>query len=79
MINGTIHPAAVAKAHQVIGSLCLESYHEANIKPDGTTYKKHRPYSVPVEAEEIIRCLNEDDPTSLSRIFIRRAHGIPGV
>ena len=35
----------------VISTLCLDSYLNFNKKKDGTFYKKHRQYTVPVDAE----------------------------
>ena len=71
-MNGTIPMPAVRKAHRIIGVLCMVSYLKANTRKDGGRYKKHRPYSVPVEAEDIIDCLNRDDEHTLKAIFMER-------
>ncbi len=69
---GTIPMPAVRKAHRIIGVLCMASYVQANTRKDGGRYKKHRPYSVPEEAEELIDCLNRDDEHTLKSIFMER-------
>ncbi len=35
----------------IISNYAMQSYLQVNRKKDGTYYKKHRPYTLPVEAE----------------------------
>jgi len=49
------------KALEIIGILCRESYRQANTKPDGTLYKKHRPYAVPELARALMDALALED------------------
>ncbi len=69
------------KAHKIIGDLCMESYLQANPKAMKfhdkygafTPVKRHNPYSVPLLAEQLINCLNQDDEETAKAIFIRLA------
>lgn len=61
------------KANRIIGELCLSSYLQANTRPDGTRYRKHRPYRVPDDAEMLIRCLAESDEATAKAYFVQRA------
>ncbi len=69
---GNIPKLAASKAHRIIGVLCMASYVKANTRKNGRRYKKHRPYSVPEEAQDIIDCLNRDDEPTLKAIFMER-------
>ena len=58
------------RVKQVVSSLCRESYLQSNTKKDGKLYKKHRPYSVPDLAIELIDCLNRDDEKTAKSIML---------
>lgn len=45
------------KANRIISSLCYESWKQTNFSPSGKQYKKHRPYSVPDLARDLVDCL----------------------
>lgn len=49
------------KAHAVIARLCHASWLQANTSPAGKRYIKHRPYSVPSAAAELVECLGMHD------------------
>ena len=49
------------KAQRLIGEACMAAYLKANTKPDGTRYKKHRPYSVPEHAQALVDALGAND------------------
>jgi hypothetical protein len=49
------------KARKVMDALCFDSWRVANTKKDGTRYKKHRPYAIPAEVEELIDALKLSD------------------
>ena len=57
------------KVHKVISELCLESYRQANYKK-GKKYKKHKQYSVPDEALDLIECLDTDDEERAKSIML---------
>ena len=65
-----IHPGAYRKAQRIIGVLCMVSYLAVNTKAGGGLYKKHRPYSVPQEARDILDCLNTDDAEGLCILLL---------
>lgn len=54
------------KAHRLIALLCRASYKQANARPR----KKHRPYSVPETAQELIACLDTRDEKRAKAIFL---------
>jgi hypothetical protein len=58
------------KAHQRIATLSYQSWRQANTLKNGARAKYHRPYSIPAEAEELIRCLNENDEHAAKAIFV---------
>lgn len=58
------------KAQRLIAAMCHMSYTKANTRPDGTHYRRHRPYSVPVLAEELLACLNTNDEARAKAIFL---------
>ena len=49
------------KIQDVIGKLCYASYKQANYNKQGIKYKKHRPYSIPEEAQVLVKCLGMHD------------------
>ena len=49
------------KVKDVIGKLCCVSYRQANFNKQGKKYKKHRPYSIPEEAQVLVKCLGMHD------------------
>lgn len=61
------------KANRVIRKMCRESWRRANTKADGTTYKRHRPYAVPHDAEMLVNALAKDDEVLAKAIFVRQA------
>ena len=58
------------KAHKRIASLSHEAYLKTNTLKNGTLARKHRPYTIPAEAEELIRCLNENDEHAAKALFV---------
>ena len=58
------------KAHRIIGILCYESFIKANTRKHGGLYKKHKPYSVPDIANELVVCLANDDEKTAKTIFM---------
>ena len=65
MTNGAIEKARI-DLNKIISKYCYDSYKQANIKKDGTKYKKHRQYSVPEEAEKalsLLRLLSKNEIT----------------
>lgn len=64
-----------SKANRIIASMCMQSYREANTLPNGQMRKRHIPYSVPMDAELLIRCLKTGDEETAKAIFHRHAFG----
>lgn len=58
------------KAHRIIQNLCRESYNQSNTSASGKKYKKHRPYSVPELAEDLIECLANQDEERAKALFL---------
>ena len=58
------------KANNIIDALCMESYLQANTRKDGKPYKKHRGYSVPLLAEQLVECLDTDDEIRAKTLFL---------
>jgi hypothetical protein len=58
------------KAHRVIYALCQQSYLQANLLPNGTLRKRHVPYSVPDEAEQLVKCLQNNDEETAKSLFL---------
>ena len=59
-----------AKAHRLIYSLSKASFLAVNTKPDGTLYAKHRPYSVPADAEFLCKCLADNNEQGAKDFFL---------
>lgn len=57
------------KAHRLIADMCRTSYLQTNRKPNGRLYKRHRPYSVPLHAQELVECLRREDEVGAKQIF----------
>jgi len=49
------------KAERIVENLCRESWKQANFKTNGQQYRRHRPYSVPKLAEDLVNCLGMHD------------------
>ena len=49
------------KVERVIGKLSFAAWAHANHDRSGKRYKKHRPYSLPEEAAELVSCLGDRD------------------
>ena len=58
-----------SKAHSIISELCLAEYRKAN--PKGQ--KRHKPYTVPSVARELVDCLGRGDEATAKAIFHRLA------
>lgn len=56
--------------------LSRESWYKMNHDKHGKRYKRHRPYTIPADAEELVDCLGEDDEQRAKAIFQRHAYGI---
>lgn len=65
-------PAWMAKAHRVINDLCRQSWYQANHDAQGRRYKRHRPYAIPYEAEQLVKCLENQDEEGAKAIFLSR-------
>ena len=55
------------KAHKRIAGLSLQSFEQVNRKRDGSYYKRRRPYSIPEEAQELIRLLGSHNEQEAER------------
>ena len=62
------------KTHRVIQRLSVKSYNQSNIKKNGKRYKKHRPYSIPEDAQELIECLATNNEEQAKYIFLTRKY-----
>lgn len=69
MANAISYSWWKCKAHEIIAELCTASYRQANFLPNGNKRKKHVPYSVPALAQELVKCLNENDEVSAKSWF----------
>jgi hypothetical protein len=49
------------KVEKVIGRMAQAAWHQANHDKTGKKYKKHRPYRLPEEAEELVKILGMHD------------------
>ena len=58
------------KAHREIAKAATQAYNEANTKKDGRPYKKRRPYTLPVWADDLVDCLGKDDEERAKAIFV---------
>jgi len=52
------------KASREIARMCFESWKFVNFNKQGKQYKRHRPYSVPELARELVDCLGNWDQTA---------------
>ena len=59
----------VKKANALVYALCQKSYMQANYK-NGKKYKKHVPYSVPQEAQDLLDCIQRDDEEGAKAMFL---------
>jgi len=50
-----------AKVERVIGKLSAQAYRATNTSPSGSKYKRHHPYRIPEEAQELVACLGDRD------------------
>jgi hypothetical protein len=57
------------KAQEIIDAHCRAAWRQANIKPNGTTRRRHVPYRVPDIAAALVECLNRDDEHEAKRLF----------
>lgn len=57
------------KAHRVINALCRQSFLKQNTTKSGALRKIHAPYSVPVEAVELIDCLKTGNELKAKSMF----------
>jgi hypothetical protein len=55
-----------AKCHRIINNLSNEAYKEKNPVPG----KRHRPYTVPQLAADLVECLNKDDELKAKQLFL---------
>ena len=70
------------RAKEIIHSLCKQSFLQVNTYKDYSPkddsflgvklYKKHRPYSVPQDALDLLDCLNRNDEHEAKAIFHSR-------
>lgn len=49
------------KANRIIAEMSFDAWHKANTRRDGARYKKHRQYSIPEVAQELVVCLGMHD------------------
>jgi hypothetical protein len=57
------------KAHKLIAELCLASWRQANVLPNGKRRKRHVPYSRPVTAQALVDALGKNDEHKAKAIF----------
>lgn len=53
--------ACTEAANKMISDACMVEYKKANVKPDGTKYKKHRPYNVPDWCKRLMAVIQTQD------------------
>lgn len=58
----------IIKAHEIISKLSSQAYYKANFK-NGIQLKKHVPYSIPEEAQELIECIKSNDELKAKQLF----------
>ena len=58
------------KAHRIIGLLCKDSYLKANTTKRGKFYCHHKAYTIPLEAVELIKCLDNNDEEMAKAMFL---------
>lgn len=49
------------KAQTIIAKLSMDAYRQANTRKNGKPYKRHRAYSLPQVAHDLVDCLNTND------------------
>jgi hypothetical protein len=69
------HDSWQDKACSIIAKAAWQGYIKANFR-NGKKYKRHRPYSLPVYADELVDCLNRNAEEQAKAIFIRLAYGL---
>lgn len=62
------------KASRVIGQLCRDAWYKLNHDKHGKRFKRHRPYTVPDDAQTLVDCLNKNDEETAKALFIRMAY-----
>ena len=63
------------KANEIIKSEAWIAYRLVN-KPG---QKRYKPYTISETANELVRCLGQNDENGAKQIFHRLAYGLPGV
>lgn len=58
------------KAHRIITTLAEREYRRTNFRRDGKPYAKHRPYSLPDLARDLVACLDTDDEHRAKALFL---------
>ena len=58
------------KCHRIIHTECKRSYEQANRLKSGKLRKRHRPYSVPEIAQDMIHFLDTNDERGAKAMFI---------
>ncbi|RJQ30278.1 hypothetical protein C4565_00405 [Candidatus Parcubacteria bacterium] len=64
------------KANKIIASMCRGSWYMSNHDKHGRRFKRHRPYTVPPDAQLLVECLGKGDEETAKSIFIRHVYGI---
>lgn len=57
------------RAHSLIAELARVSYLEANTDRRGNRYRRHRPYSLPTIARDLVECLGTRNEERAKAIF----------
>lgn len=70
------------KVQRVIGRLSYASWYEANHDASGHRYKRHRPYSIPQEARDLVEILGmknrrEAEHRAKEAMMLYRQQGLP--
>ena len=58
------------KAHAVIAALSKKSYEQANRLSNGRLRKRHVPYSIPEQAQQLVKCLGNEDEEGAKALFV---------
>lgn len=61
-----------AKVSRIIAAQARIAWEAANIKKDGTRYRKHHQYTLPEITNELVECLNTNDEARAKAIMMYR-------
>lgn len=58
------------RAKYFIGIMCEKSWRDANFSKSGKRIKRHVPYTPPALAQELAKCLDDNDEERAKAIFL---------